>query len=331
MTGRKRSVAIVGVGHGHSNLYIPALLASEGGQVVAVSEPDAEKRAFRAAQLSVTNAYEDYEEMFDQHPDLDLVYVLGQHRHMARAAIKTAVRGYPFVIEKPGGMTLAEVLEIRDAVKNSGVSVAVPFVQRQGPLKTLFEQAGPVQHVSLQFLAGLSCRYRNGADWLLEREKAGGGVMLNLGVHFIDAFLHFCGDGFPVSVRSASLKTLEPDLEVEDHFSAVLESETGVTGFIEASYTYPSMNSRYVTFAVRGSQAFAVMGADGSGHVRTVEGVRELALDPDSDRYYAPFVEAVYATLSTGFAGLPTLDDLVKVREITDYITSINNRENSSH
>lgn len=325
-SGNHKSVAIVGVGHGHSNLYVPALLQSQGGRVVAVSEPDSEKRAFRAAQLGGVAAYDDYITMFDAHPDLDVVYVLGEHRHMAAAAIETARRGYPFVLEKPGGMTLAEVLEVKAAVDAAGVPVAVPFVQRQGPLKTLFESAGTPQHVSLQFLAGLSGRYRDGHAWLLDPVKAGGGVMLNLGVHFIDAFLHFCSGGKPVSIRSGSLKTLEEGLEVDDHFTAMLESEDGTIGFLEASYTYPSLGPRYVSFAIRGDKAFAVMGADGSGHVRTIDGARELTLDPDSDKYYAPFVEAVYDTVSQGFAGLPTLDDLVRVRQITDQISSASGR-----
>lgn len=45
-----------------------------------------------------------------------------------------------------------------------------------------------------------------------------------------------------------------------------------------------------------------------------------LTLDPDSNNYYAPFVDAVYSTFDDGFAGLPTVDDLVRVRHVTDHI-----------
>jgi predicted dehydrogenase len=152
------AVGIVGVGHGHSNLYIPALLGDHLGHVAAVSEPDASKRARRARELGDVPAYPDYTEMYASHPELQLIYVLGEHRHMAAAAIETARRGLPFVLEKPGGLTLREVLAVRDAVAEAGVAVTVPFVQRIGPLATLFREVGTPTHISLQFLAGIPQR-----------------------------------------------------------------------------------------------------------------------------------------------------------------------------
>jgi hypothetical protein len=59
------AVGIVGVGHGHSNLYIPALLGHGAGSVVAVSDPDPGKLARRAGELGGVAAYRTYAEMFD--------------------------------------------------------------------------------------------------------------------------------------------------------------------------------------------------------------------------------------------------------------------------
>jgi predicted dehydrogenase len=315
------SVGIVGVGHGHSNLYIPALLGNSSGHVAAVCDPDPHKLARRAGELGGVAAYRGHEEMFDAHPELDLVYVLGEHRAMAEAAIATAQRGIPFVLEKPGGLTAADVHRVRDAAAESGVPAAVPFVQRLGPLAELFAAVGRPEHVALQFLAGPPQRYRDSGDeWLLDPDRAGGGVMLNLGVHFIDAFLHFCAAGEPVQVTGSDLRTIEPGLGVDDYFAALLRSRSGATGFVESSYTFPSTTTRYVSFAVRGDRGFASMDERGNGLVVSGPSAQRLALDPDSNNYYPPFVDAVYATLPHGFAGLPMLDDLVNVREVTDFI-----------
>ena len=124
------AVGIVGVGHGHSNLYIPALLGHAAGRVTAVCDPDPHKLARRAGELGGVAAYHSHAEMFDAHPELDLVYVLGEHQAMAEAAIATAQRGIPFVLETPGGLTAVDVRRVRDAVTGAGVAVAVPFVQR---------------------------------------------------------------------------------------------------------------------------------------------------------------------------------------------------------
>jgi predicted dehydrogenase len=316
------AVGIVGVGHGHSNLYIPALLGNGSGYVTAVCDPDPRKLARRASELGAVAAYRTHVEMFDAHPNLDLVYVLGEHWMMAEAAIATARRGIPFVLEKPGGLTVADVRRVREAAAASGVPVAVPFVQRLGPLAELFAAVGRPEHVSLQFLAGLPERYRDSGDeWLLDRDRAGGGVMLNLGVHVIDAFLHFCAGPEPVQVVGSQLRSIQPGLSVDDYVSALLRSESGTTGFVEASYTFPSTTARYVSFAIRGGHGFASMEGHGNGLVVAGPKSRRLALDADSNNYYAPFVDAVYATLPNRFAGLPTLDDLVKVRQVTDHIS----------
>lgn len=319
------AVGIVGVGHGHSNLYIPALLGNRSGRVVAVCDPDPGKLARRAVELGGVAAYRGYAEMFDAHSELDLVFVLGEHHAMARAAIATARRGLPFVLEKPGGLTLAEVRSVRDAAAESGVPVAVPFVQRTGPLAELFAAAGRPRHAVLQFLAGPPQRYRDsGNEWLLDRDRAGGGVMLNLGVHFIDAFLHFCADGGPAEVIGSDLRSFEEGLAVDDYFCVLLRSASAATGFVEASYTFPSTTARHVSFAIRGDRGFASMDEQGNAVITTACGTstRRLALDPDSNRYYAPFVGRVYETFSRGFAGLPTLEDLVNVREVTDAISA---------
>lgn len=317
------AVGIVGVGHGHSNLYIPALLSNQSGQVVAVCDPDPVKLARRAGELGGVAAYRSHTEMFDVHPGLDLVFVLGEHHAMAEAAIATARRGLPFVLEKPGGLTLAEVRGIRDAAAEAGVPVTVPFVQRLGPLSELFAAVGRPQHVALQFLAGLPQRYRDsGSEWLLDRDRAGGGVMLNLGVHFIDAFLHFCAAGGPAEVIGSELRSLEEGLGVDDYFSALLGSASGATGFVEASYTFPSATARYVSFAIRGDRGFASMDEQGNAVIVSAGSSRRLALDPDSNHYYRPFVGRVFETFPHGFAGLPTLEDLVNVRRVTDIISA---------
>jgi predicted dehydrogenase len=315
------AVGIVGVGHGHSNLYIPALLGHAAGRVAAVCDPDPHKLARRAGELGGVAAYHSQAEMFDAHPELDLVYVLGEHQAMAEAAIATAQRGIPFVLEKPGGLTAADVRRVRDAVTGAGVAVAVPFVQRLGPLAELFAAVGRPEHVALQFLAGPPQRYRDSGDeWLLDPDRAGGGVMLNLGVHLIDAFLHYCAAGEPVHVLGSDLRSIEPGLAVDDHFSALLRGGSGATGFVEASYTFPSTTTRYVNFAVRGDRGFAAMDERGNGLAVGGPSTRRLALDPDSNNYYAPLVDAIYSTFPHGFAGLPALDDLVSVREVTDAI-----------
>lgn len=314
------AVAILGAGHGHSNLYIPALLSEPGTRVVAIAEADDEQRVYRASQIPGVAAYRDAEELLRRETSLDLLIVMGEHRLMAEGARTAIEAGVPFLLEKPGGLTLNDVRAVRDAAALAGVPVVVPFIQRFGPLAEMAGLVGDVRHASLEFFAGYPERYRAGGNsWMLDPSRSGGGVMLNLGVHMIDAFLFFAASGSPVDVGGAVLRSFEQGLAVDDFFSATLSTADAV-GHVSASYTYPSMTGRHVAYELVGTEGFAVMRTDGTTDVVTGGHSRTLRLDPDSDAYYAPFIRRVVRSYSTGFADLPGLDDLVAVREVTDRV-----------
>ena len=63
----------------------------------------------------------------------DFVVALGQHSRMAETAHFLLDQGYPFMMEKPMGVSAAEVQGIADKAAAKQAFVAVPLPQRYQP------------------------------------------------------------------------------------------------------------------------------------------------------------------------------------------------------
>jgi predicted dehydrogenase len=73
------------------------------------------------------------------------------------------------------------------------------------------------------------------SNWRAKKEYAGGGILIDQGIHMLDLFLHFGGDFDKVH---ASVSNLFWKLEVEDNVFATLEnSRTGIAASLHSTMT----------------------------------------------------------------------------------------------
>ncbi|NYD69879.1 putative dehydrogenase [Herbiconiux flava] len=252
-----------------------------------------------------------WEQLLDEHPDAELAYVFAPHDTMRDICLALIDRRIPFVVEKPAGISLEQLREIRDAAEIAHVPIAVPLVQRGGPTERWLEQAGRAVYESSQFIAGPPDRYLvNGSPWMVDRARAGGGCAVNLAPHFVDLFLR--AGGSTVAHVTAAMSSALHGRGVEDFASLVLTTADGRVATIEVGYAFPgSPLKRHCSFLRIGAAGTATIWADGRASFTTADGVTTTAeLDVDSDPLYGPFVDAVADTLADGFTGLPGIEDL---------------------
>jgi len=307
MSRRARTV-VLGVSHWHAPLYADRM--SVVHDVRAFSDPDPAVAA-RYSELWDAPFYASWKELLDSHGDAELAYVFVAHDEMLDVCLELVARGIPFVVEKPGGVSLADLVTLREVASAAGVPVAIPLVQRGGPVDLWLAKAGPSTYESVQFIAGPPDRYlTNGNAWMLDPLRAGGGCMVNLAPHFVDLFLHSAGTA-DVDV-TASLSALLHGRPVEDYASMRLVTGDGRIATLELGYAFPSSGlKRHCSYLRIGPQGAATIWTDGQATFTATDGSTETArFNVDSDPLYGVFVDRVAASLARGFEGLPSIADL---------------------
>lgn len=240
-------VAAIEVSHWHSlhdAAYLRHLIEIPEVELVGVQDPSAAIAAERATVLGHPPIFTDYRQMLARTRP-DFVVALGRHRVMPEIAHHLLDHGYPFLMEKPMGISAAAVRDIADRAAASGAFVAVPLAQRYQPFslraRQLLAEArlGPLSHFYFRLNRPTSARYPAwGSPWMLDPAVAGGGCLRNLGPHGLDLFLFLTGEHAEVTGAQFSRRALGQP--VEDYASVLLRSAGGVLGTVEVGNTHPA-------------------------------------------------------------------------------------------
>ena len=239
-------VAAVEVSHWHAlndAAYLRHILAMPDVELVAVSDSDAALVAKCAAEVGNPPTYTDYRKMLGATRP-DFVVALGRHSRMAAIAHDLLDAGFPFLMEKPMGISAAEVESVAAKAVQRKAYVAVPLAQRYGAFakrarELLAEKRfGPLSHIYVRINRPAPPRYPAwDCAWMLDPAQAGGGALRNLGPHGLDMFLYLTGE--EAQVTGAQLSRRAHDCAVEDYATVTLRSAGGILGTVEVGNTFP--------------------------------------------------------------------------------------------
>ena len=168
-----------------------------------------------------------------------LAIVATTHDSLVSESTRAVEAGWDVLVEKPGGRGRAEVERLHQASAAAGRVVRVGFNHRFHPglakARDLVRSGeyGEVLHVRGRYGHGGRLGYE--AEWRADRERSGGGELLDQGVHLLDLVQYLCG-AVP-ELRYAVLDTLFWKMEVEDN--AFLHLSVGPRGhaWLHASWT----------------------------------------------------------------------------------------------
>jgi predicted dehydrogenase len=323
-------VAAIGVSHWHSlydSAYLRHLAAMPDFTLVALHDTNAEIAAKRAAELGNPQVFTDYREMLARTRP-DFVIALGPHNRMAETAHLLLDAGYPFLMEKPMGVSAAEVEPIAEKAAAKHAFVAAPLIQRYQPFTVRARQLladgrlGPLSHVYFRLNRPTSARYRGwDAEWMLDPDAAAGGCLRNLGSHGLDLFLHLTGEA--AEVTGAQLSFRARGERVEDYASVLLRSASGVLGTVEVGNTFPR-NGTDLEFKLAGRDGMLLL-RDGTLRLETATGTETAEGEPSEPLALSALRDALDHWRRGALAPI-TADDCLRAVRLIDQAYALSER-----
>jgi predicted dehydrogenase len=299
-TGKMR-VCLIEVGHWHAPYYY-AQLAAQGIAVAAVSD-GAPAVAARVGHELGCPSYTDYALMLEREAP-DFVLAFGRHNEMAAIAHHLLDRKVPFGMEKPLGLSSAEVAPLAEQARRQGAFVAVPLTFRATSwvrkIRELEAPGSDIAFLGFRFMTGPVSRYYTaGCEWILTRAGAGGGCTLNLGIHFTDLFAHLTGKR-PTRLW-ASMNSRTNHTEVEDYSLMIMEAADGTACRIETGYPLPGgAKGRAMECVVRGGQGYYEVREDEMLWVDRDARTHHIPGPTDQTSFYPLFVRDCLDALREG-------------------------------
>lgn len=172
-------------------------------------------------------------------PDIDVVLVGVPNDAHRNVVLKAAAAGKNILCTKPLARTAAEAKEMLDAVEKAGVWAGYleDLVYTPKSLKALES----VRNGALGRVLWVRSRETHPGPhsaWFWDRERAGGGAIVDMGCHCIEIIRNFVGkDIRPVEVMCWT-DTLVHKIDAEDHGIALIRFENRSVGQFEVSWAF---------------------------------------------------------------------------------------------
>jgi predicted dehydrogenase len=294
---RPQRVAVIGVGHYHA--FSPPnylrILQNEKTEIVGVHDPDAAIAAKYAAQVG-SMPFTDYRSLLEKTKP-EFVVALGHHAAMPSTFRDLVDAAVPFLMEKPWGVDDRTVNQLADLAESRKAWAAVPMPFRYSwwaqTARRMRERGelGAISHVLFRFnQPGVQRYLDSGSAWILTKTEAGGGALLNLGIHGFDVIRYITGEEPRVVAAVTSHATQRR--EVEDYAHVTLRTPSGIVCLNEASYTYPTSGSDQERKVAAERAVLTAVTAGGEG-VQVVAAGRQLETLRAPDAYLAGWPGAV--------------------------------------
>ncbi len=228
-------IGIIGCGL-IGNKRAASLKNISNSQLIMVADINKE-RAKELALKYNCESIEDWKKV-TRNKDINMVILATTNEFHAEIAIDAIKNGKHVLIEKPGARTPQELETIREVLNDSNVKVKVGYNLRFHPAiqkaKEIVDSGdiGTVMNIRIRFGHGARKDYNK--EWRAFKKTAGGGAMLDLGLHQIDLAQWFMGD---IQDSIGYCANHFWDMEVEDNCFALLRTRNNQIAQLHASCT----------------------------------------------------------------------------------------------
>lgn len=203
-------VALMGLG-GYATRVADAMQQCTRAKLVgAISGTPAKLQAWQTKYgIPAANcySYENYDQIRNN-AEIDAVYIITPNSLHRDAAIRVAAAGKHVICEKPMSVNAADGQKMVDACRAAGVKLLVGYRMHFEP-KTLaiigMRNRGELgKPLFFQGLSGF--RIGDPTQWRLNKELAGGGAMMDIGIYSVNGARYMVGED-PIWVTAQETKT----------------------------------------------------------------------------------------------------------------------------
>lgn len=319
----KLSVGVIGagsIGNAHMTGYAAA---PKMVTIRAICDPTPKRLREMGKKFGVSDdhLYSDHCDMLNNEK-LDIVSVCTPNAFHFEHAAESIGRGINTLVEKPMVLTNEHARELKKIAARKKPKTMVAFSNRFVTMNIAGKKLLNQGKIGAPFM--IRVRYAHGGpypgwaqgDWFYNPRIAGGGALLDMGIHAIDICNYFIG---PIKSVSAQIKTLRKDIAVDDNAVMVVDfGPKNCLGYIEVGWT---SGPGFVGVEIYGDKGTLVL--DLNGPAKVIKGVRnpDGSLKAVEEKIKVPAGPSHWALQMQSWinycAGKPTATDIPGLEEGT--------------
>lgn len=275
MKNGKLRIGVIGCGGIAIQKHLPSLQAlPELCEISAFCDKKVERAEKAAKEFGISGA-----KVYDNHADLladesiDVVHVLTPNNDHCPTTIDAFAAGKHVMCEKPMAATSSDAQKMIDAWKKSGKKFTVGYQNRFRPeVLSLHGACVDGDLGDIYFAKAHATRRKAVPTWgvFMDKEKQGGGPLIDIGTHALDMTLWMMNNYRPKSVTGSVYREMPDQIEgnlfgpwdpatfdVEDSAFGFIKMENGATIFLETSWILNIEKTREASTTLCGTKAGA--------------------------------------------------------------------------
>lgn len=237
-------VGVIGCGTIANAAHIPSYMKNADVEIKYFCDIIPERAQAAVEKYGCGVAVTNYHDVIND-PEIDAISVCTPNRMHPVITIDALRAGKNVLCEKPAARTYAEVEQMVQAQRETGKILVIGVVNRFNDsvrkIKQYIDEGrlGTVHHVYVSFRQHRSIPGLGGA--FTTKEIAGGGVLIDWGVHYLDIVMYCCGDPKAVTVSGETFSKLGRDIKGYTYrkmwagppkLDGVFDVEESVTGLV---------------------------------------------------------------------------------------------------
>lgn len=208
-------IAIIGCGAIANGAHIPAYMKNPEAEIKYFCDIIPERAQAAVEKYGCGTAVTDYHDVLTD-PEVVAVSICTPNLMHSVISIDAMLAGKHVLCEKPTARTYAEALEMQKVQHETGMTLNIGVCNRFNDSVRRIKQyiddgkLGTVHHVYVSFRAHRSIPGLGGA--FTTKAIAGGGALIDWGVHYLDIVMYCTGDPTPKTVTGEAFCKLGKDM-----------------------------------------------------------------------------------------------------------------------